>query len=69
MKWIAERPELPKSGEVRLRAVFAWKPTRVGDFVVWLETYRLKETFFQPAGGHPGWWRETGREPLYWTIL
>jgi len=61
MRWKHEADEQPKDGAKRSRFVFAWKKTRVGKFIVWLEMYEVHETYFQPASGAPGWWAETSR--------
>ena len=61
MKWkYAE----PKSGDKRTRRVFAWRKTKIGEYIVWLETYEIDEIFFQPAGGNPGWWSEKAKRTL-----
>jgi hypothetical protein len=64
MRWAATDPPKPRSGEVRIRRKFAWKPRRVEDCIVWLESYEIYETFFEPASGSPGWW-SVDREALY----
>jgi hypothetical protein len=66
MRWLAEKPPAPKSGDVRKRNVFAWKPARVGAMTVWLERFEVTERFFAPAGGNPGWWSETSRSAIDW---
>lgn len=55
---------LPKSGEKRQRAVFAWKPVEVSEGTIWLERFVVEEEFFQPASGNPGWWAERGRHRM-----
>ena len=44
MKWKAKKQ--PKEGDFRCRKVFAWFPTKVEEYTVWLETYEVKE-FYQ----------------------
>jgi hypothetical protein len=61
MRWKIKTVVIPKNGEVRTRRVFAWKKTKVGQYMVWLEFYQVTEKFFQPIGG-PGWWTEIGRD-------
>ena len=56
MRWKREAPAAPEHNEIRERRVFAWKPKEVGNEVVWLESYGVRERFFQPASGNPGWW-------------
>lgn len=60
MRWLATDPPTPKHRELRARKLFAWKPTRVKDHVIWLETYEVAEEFFLPLNG-PGWWTEYNR--------
>lgn len=61
MRWrVAEEP-MPNGGDTRTRWVFAWKPVRVGNHMVWLSGYEIHERFFEPRGGQNGWWSETGR--------
>jgi hypothetical protein len=62
MRWKIKTVVIPKNGEVRTRRVFAWKKTKVGQYMVWLEFYQVTEKFYQPVGGTPGWWSEIGRD-------
>ena len=55
-----------KHGDLRDRRVFAWRKTQVGKYWVWLETYQIREQYFQPVGGNPGWWAEVEKIPLFW---
>lgn len=64
MRWKTAKPPPPKGGDTRSRKVFAWRPTKVGEYTVWLERYIIEEQYFQPAGGNPGWWSEKGRYTL-----
>jgi hypothetical protein len=66
MKFKIAKIDPPKRNDIRIRRIFAWKKTRVGDYEVWLESYQVTEKFFQPAGGNPGWWSETDRTVLEW---
>ena len=43
MKWKAKKE--PKEGDFRCRKVFAWFPTRVNDYTVWLESFEVKEVY------------------------
>jgi hypothetical protein len=61
MQWNIVREPVLTGGENRVRRVFAWKRTPVGDKMVWLERYEVHERYFAPAGGGPGWWSEIGR--------
>ena len=56
MRWRANPPPKPKHNEKRVRLVFAWKPKLVGGDIVWLESYEVHETWFEPRSGPPGWW-------------
>lgn len=64
MRWLAENPPKPKAAQTRCRRVFAWRPTRVKEHVVWLESYEVYEVYFSPADGTAGWWSETNRKVL-----
>jgi hypothetical protein len=43
MKWKAKIP--PKEGDKRQRFRFAWKPTKVEKYTVWLEFYGVNEVY------------------------
>lgn len=64
MQWSVKRETAPKDGQTRIRHVFAWTPAKVGDVMVWLESYAIYERFFRPPSGAPGWWSEDSRETL-----
>ena len=53
MRW--EAKTLPKHGDYRTRRVFAWTPTKVNDYIVWLEFYFIREKYKGP------YWEEQGR--------
>jgi hypothetical protein len=65
MKWKIKKPNY-KVGDLRDRKMFAWRKTKVGDYYVWLETYCVRERYFQPISGTPGWWSEIEKIPLFW---
>lgn len=65
MKWFVGKQEY-KHGDLRDRKVFAWRKTRVHEYVVWLETYQVRERYYQPISGNPGWWAEISRNTLFW---
>lgn len=44
MRWKSDNQE-PKAGDIRHRNKFAWLPTRVNDYGVWLETYQVTEEY------------------------
>jgi hypothetical protein len=44
MKWLHPKPE-PVLGQTRDRFPFAWQPTQVGPYRVWLERYWVKEIY------------------------
>jgi hypothetical protein len=44
MKWLHPKPE-PVVGQTRERFPFAWLPTQVGRYRMWLERYWLKEVY------------------------
>lgn len=48
MKWKVEQP-VP--GDKRLVRKFAWFPTEVEGYKVWLETYQTEETYFGKIDG------------------
>ena len=63
MRWLTT-PEKPlQGGDRRTRTLFAWKPIKVGDYTVFLERYQVREQFYAPASGAPGWWRELDKRP------
>lgn len=43
MRWKAD--PAPKEGDTRERRKFAWFPTLIGDEVVWLEQYGIKQRY------------------------
>ena len=63
MRWKARPAPEPKDGDARVVRRYAGRPTRVGDMTVWLESYAVRERFFQPLNG-AGRWDEDGRETL-----
>lgn len=67
MRWLNEPPPRPNAGQARIRRVFAWRPTRVNQFTVWLESYEVYEVFFSPINGNEGWWSESNRTVLNLT--
>jgi hypothetical protein len=44
MRWLTERPE-PKVDDIRHRNKFAFLPTKVGRYTVWLEFYQVTEEY------------------------
>ena len=44
MRWKTNKPE-PKEGDIRYRNKFAFFPTVVNDYRVWLESYQVTEEF------------------------
>lgn len=42
MKWLNPKPK-PVIGDIRGRFPFAWLPTQVDQYIVWLERYWIKE--------------------------
>ena len=64
MKWKIKKPDCSKNGDIRIRRVFAWRKTRVGDYYVWFETYQVTEKYFVSVGGNQAWWSEVRREIL-----
>lgn len=51
MRWTWKNP---KEGDVRIRKVFLWLPTRIDDEVRWLEKTVIKEVYFWSWS--EGWW-------------
>ncbi len=58
MKWKIKQE--PKLGNIRCRRVFAWMPTVVGEYIVWLERYEVKEEYIMDE------WVEVDRWDLCW---
>ena len=46
MRW-----SLPKVGDVRVERKFAWKPTKIGDEMVWLGFYEVRSRYRQFLDG------------------
>lgn len=61
MRWVTKTTEPPRHGDERTRRVFAWKPTKVGRYTVFLESFLVEERFHEPTSGAPGWWTEFNR--------
>jgi hypothetical protein len=40
MRWL-----LPDSSQVRRRRLFAWRPTEVENYRIWLEFYEIEEMY------------------------
>jgi len=55
MRWIADTTTKQNITR-RTRYVFAWIPTRVGSWFVWLESYKIQECL-----ALDGFWEETSR--------
>lgn len=66
MRWLTKSEVQPQGGEVRYKKVFAWKKTKVGLYTVWLEYFEVKERFFEPISGNPGWWSEESRTASFY---
>jgi hypothetical protein len=66
MKWKTVKP-VPKHGEIRTRRKFAWWPTKVKDYTVWLETYQITEMRIEYKEQHdvPGHWHQLSKDLLY----
>jgi hypothetical protein len=62
MRW-KEKLKTPFDGQVRHRKVFAWKKTKVGEYIVWLEFYGVEERYFLAASG-TGWWTRSKKYTL-----
>ena len=43
MRWKAD--QTPKEGDTRERRKFAWFPTLIGEYYVWLERYGITEKY------------------------
>jgi hypothetical protein len=50
MRWLTGKKVLPNTGDIRRRPKFAWTPTKIGRYTVWLEFYTLTEWYVQSAG-------------------
>lgn len=75
MRWKDKPPT--QIGDTRTRLVYAWKRTRVNNYVVWLEHYYVTEEYVNVSqedfmyGYHPRpgtQWVETGRDVADWYI-
>lgn len=44
MRWIINKPE-PEIGDIRHRLKFAFLPTKVNRYKVWLESYQVTESY------------------------
>lgn len=53
MRWMIRQE--PTDGETRSRKKFAWLPTRIGKYTVWLEFYFVQERYCR-IPGCKGWW-------------
>ncbi len=75
MRWkIKSIPKEPEVGDARYIRKFAWKPTVVGNFKVWLESYQVTEEY-QKMGHMSDYgmipycrWLEVKRETLDYYI-
>mgnify|MGYP003346217926 CR=1 FL=1 len=47
MRWKTKR--IPKEGDTRERFPFAWLPTKIDDYTVWLERYWVQEELMHVA--------------------
>jgi len=45
MKWLAKKKLSPRLGDERWVRRFAWLPTRIGDYTVWLGFYMQEQVF------------------------
>lgn len=66
MRWKTTKPPLPKHNDTRITYPYAWKRTKIRDYIVWLEKYQKVERFYQPASGTPGWWHICELNLLKW---
>jgi hypothetical protein len=58
MRWRVEpkiQKKSPQHGDYRTRRVFAWTPTKVNDYMVWLEFYRIYEKYIESTLDDPYW--------------
>jgi hypothetical protein len=60
MRWRRKIKIGPRIGDLRIRKAFAFLPTRIGFFMVWLESYYSLEKCLHVYGGFLGakWERE-----------
>lgn len=65
MKW---KLNLPENGLRKAKIHFAWWPTEVGDYTVWLENYQVTYEACRMEGGDPKmkyvFWKEVDRNIL-----
>lgn len=63
MRWKIKIPE-PKIDDIRHRNVFAFLPTAIGNYKVWLEFYQVTEEYMLivgPDGEPKPQWKEVSR--------
>ena len=53
MRWVTTSQ--PKHGQERIRLVFAWWPTRVDEYIVFLEIFRVREQYIGAGYADHGW--------------
>jgi hypothetical protein len=58
MRWKIDKN--PKHGEARLVLKFAWSPTKVENYTVWLEFYRIREECIN------GLWVQISKHLAHW---
>jgi hypothetical protein len=60
MRWQAKK--LSEYGDCRIRRVFAWTPTKVNGYIVWLEFYYICEEYIGIGREYNGvYWKEQHR--------
>lgn len=65
MRWNKPKPKSsPVDGEVRIRRVFAWKPTEIGDEIAWLEFFEIRELYVKANCFNGPYWVELSRNFL-----
>lgn len=66
MRWLTERRPPPKSGQRRIRIIFAFSPKKCDDgYTYWLCWVQSEEFFVHPEWRVKGWWTSNGRYSIY----
>lgn len=63
MKWKAS-PDVPTLGQKKRVTKFAWVPTRVNEWTVWLESYQVNLIWLDDGGWRKPKWKEESRNIL-----
>lgn len=66
MRWRTEKRPPPKSGQRRVRIIFAFTPKKCDDgFTYWLTLVHSEELYVHPISRVSGWWAPSERYTAY----